>query len=105
MGADRGRRHRRRDRDGGELLGPVAWWLDLLTHFPVQYAVVLLLLALGYSVMRKTRLAWGFFALSAINVALVVPLYLGGETCRTLERPAYRAVSANVSARSATPSR
>jgi len=87
----------------GSLLGPVAWWLDLLTHFPVQYAVVLLILALGYAVMRKTRLAWGSLALSAMNVVLVVPLYLGGETCRTPGLPAYRAVLANVSARLGNP--
>jgi endonuclease/exonuclease/phosphatase (EEP) superfamily protein YafD len=87
----------------GSVLGSITWWLDLLTHFPVQYAVVLLLLALGYWVRRKTRLAWGAFALSAMNGTLVVPLYLGGETCHTPGLSVSRAVLANVSGRLGDP--
>jgi len=89
----------------GSFFGAFTWWLDLTTHFPVQYAVVLLALALGYGVMRKAQLAWGALILAAINASLVVPLYLGREICAVPGRPGYRAVLANVSARWGQPER
>lgn len=74
------------------LAGRVWWAFDLASHFRVQYALGLLAAAVVVAVMRRPRTAAVFAAVGALNLCLVVPLYLkpeldapgGGAACRVL---------------------
>ena len=67
---------------GGTLAGfaaPVGWVFDLATNFRVQYFVTLTLLAILFAVGRRHRAAGGFGIVALLNLAVIVPLYVGGE--------------------------
>lgn len=52
------------------------WQLDLLSHFRVQYAVVLVIMALLAAFMRRWRLALVVMIPLAINIGVILPLYV-----------------------------
>lgn len=70
------------------------WRLELMSHFRVQYFWMLALAAVLLAFARRPRLAWIAAALSAMNLALIVPLYLGPAT--VADRPVSRGMSLNV---------
>jgi endonuclease/exonuclease/phosphatase (EEP) superfamily protein YafD len=76
------------------LLAPVAWWLDLLTHFRPQYAMALAAAAVLQLVVRPRVLAaaWGTGAL--LNLAMIGPLYLARPPA--VGGPVLRIAHANV---------
>ncbi len=56
-------------------LGAFAWWLDIASHFRVQYALAFLLLAAVFALGRRKRPALLSLALAALN-ALPLVLFL-----------------------------
>lgn len=80
-------------------LGRWSWFLDLFSHFRVQYALGLLvaggLLLLG----RRRRTAAGFLVLACVNLATVLPLYLASPGASGETTPALRAMLINVNTR------
>lgn len=61
----------------GGLAGRYWWFLDLASHFPVQYFFVLALVAAALCVVKAYRIAVVFALVALVNLALVLPLYAG----------------------------
>ena len=58
-------------------LGSLAWILDLTNMWRLQYAWLSLLLAAGLVALRAWKWALPALAAAAINLALIVPFYIG----------------------------
>ena len=72
------------------------WWpLELASHFRVQYCVVLLATGAILSVAGRLRWAGVAFLGAVVNLAVIVPLYLG-DAPQAVGGPSIRLVSANV---------
>jgi len=56
--------------------GRHGWQIDLLTHFRFQYCWLLLASSIALAVLGSRRVVWLSLAGLAINLCLVVPLYL-----------------------------
>ena len=76
--------------------GAWAWWLDILSHFRVQYALGFLLLALVFALGRKWRGCAGAILLALINAAPVLLHRWPPAPPAPANRPAYRAMLMNV---------
>lgn len=73
------------------------WWaLDLFSHFRVQYAILLFLIAGTLLVLRRVPTASVFLGLAFVNLALLLPLYLGKVAPPAAKSAQYRAILANV---------
>ena len=57
--------------------GALHWFADLFTHFRMQYAVSLTLLAIIAALARRFTIAAALFVFAALNAAIIVPLYVG----------------------------
>jgi endonuclease/exonuclease/phosphatase (EEP) superfamily protein YafD len=57
-------------------LAPVAWWLDLLTHFRPHYAMGLLIATLLQLLVRPRALAGAWAAAALLNVLMIGPMYV-----------------------------
>lgn len=77
-------------------LGRFAWWLELASHFRVQYFLLLALMAIVLAILRKPAAAGLCAGLAAVNFALIVPLYLGGPPPPPGAATRYRAMLVNV---------
>ena len=86
-------------------LGSLHWALDLLSHFRVQYLLVLAVTALLLAALRRWRPAALAAALAAVNLAAVLPLYLGGTAPVSASGPTLRAMLMNVNAHRGDPRR
>ncbi len=86
-------------------LGSLHWALDLLSHFRVQYLVVLAVTALLLAALRRWRPAALAGALAAVNLAAILPLYSGGTTRPAASAGTLRAMLINVNTRSGDPQR
>jgi len=72
------------------------WWrFELLSHFRVQYAIVLGALTIPFLVARRFRFAAVPGACALINIALILPLYFGPSNAEA-DGPKLRILSANV---------
>jgi endonuclease/exonuclease/phosphatase (EEP) superfamily protein YafD len=60
-------------------LGPLWWCFDLLTHFRVQYCLVLSVLALFTLGARQSMSASLCGLCACLNLAVIVPLYIGAS--------------------------
>jgi endonuclease/exonuclease/phosphatase (EEP) superfamily protein YafD len=58
-------------------LGAYNWFLDLCSHFRVQYSLGLGVVAALLLIRRKRRLAAVFGALAVLNLGVILPLYFG----------------------------
>jgi endonuclease/exonuclease/phosphatase (EEP) superfamily protein YafD len=73
------------------------WWVfELLAHFRVQYFVILSLMALVLTLMRRHRSALVCGAFAASNLFLVTPLYFPSSTEVTASDPRLRIALINV---------
>jgi endonuclease/exonuclease/phosphatase (EEP) superfamily protein YafD len=79
--------------------GRTSWFLDLFSHFRVQYFLGLLLLGVLLLVGRRRRTATVFLILASVNLAMVLPLYFGKPYKPTEASPAMRAMLLNVNTR------
>ncbi len=86
-------------------LGRFSWFLDLFSHFRVQYAIGLGVLGLLLLGGRRRRTAAGFLVFACVNLALVLPLYFGGSSGKPDTAPVLRAMLINVNTRLGDPDR
>ncbi len=77
-------------------LGHLAWWLELFTHFRVQYAVWLAGCCLALLWLRRPGLALAALALAALNAAPLLYYYAGGPERPPAVGPQFKAVLINV---------
>ncbi|MEM7624339.1 MAG: endonuclease/exonuclease/phosphatase family protein [Planctomycetota bacterium] len=77
------------------LLGDRPWFLDLFSHFRLQYTVGLLVAVVGVLVLRKWKSAGVFGAALALNLVLISPLWIA-PTQPTGDGPALRVLAYNV---------
>lgn len=81
------------------LLGRFSWFLDLFSHFRMQYLVGLSVVGVLLLVIRRFKTATFFFIFAAINLASVLPLYLGSHTAESEIAFTVRAMLLNVNTR------
>ncbi|HEX2154932.1 MAG TPA: endonuclease/exonuclease/phosphatase family protein [Acidimicrobiia bacterium] len=68
--------------------GRWSWFLDVLANFRVQYAAVLLVMALFLAAGRWFRACLIVLVGALVNAVVIVPLYLGGgETSAAVDDP------------------
>jgi endonuclease/exonuclease/phosphatase (EEP) superfamily protein YafD len=60
-------------------LGRFSWFLDLFSHFRVQYLIGLAILGALLLVMRRRKTAIMFLGFACVNLLLILPLYFGGR--------------------------
>jgi endonuclease/exonuclease/phosphatase (EEP) superfamily protein YafD len=84
-------------------LGRYSWFLDLCSHFRVQYLVGLLVLAGLCFAARRRRTAAACVAFAGINAACVAPLYFSRQTLPPGAGPALSAMQLNVNTREGNP--
>jgi len=84
-------------------LGPLAWWLDLFSHFRVQYALFFAFLALCCVVTKRWKAALAALAICLINVAVFAPLFIPHRDNPVSSGPAYRAMMMNVNVWAGNP--
>lgn len=77
-------------------LGHLAWWLELFTHFRVQYAVWLAVGCLALLWLRRPGLALAALALAAVNAAPLLYYHASGPSPPPATGPEFRAVLLNV---------
>ena len=85
--------------------GRFSWFMDLFSHFRVQYFLVLIFLGLSFLVTRHKRTAVVFIAFACINLAIVLPIYFSGRSAACETGPALRAMLLNVNVRFGDPER
>lgn len=75
------------------------WWLDVVANFRAQFVVVLIVMGLFLMVGKWRRTGLAVFAIAAVNLAVVLPLYLGGPADERVEQPSLLVMSFNVLSR------
>ncbi|MEM1107966.1 MAG: endonuclease/exonuclease/phosphatase family protein [Planctomycetota bacterium] len=83
------------------LLGDRPWFLDLFSHFRLQYAAGLVIAVIGMLCFRKWGTAGVFGGALVLNAVLIAPLWLGPErpdlrNTADIDRPGLRLVAFNV---------
>jgi endonuclease/exonuclease/phosphatase (EEP) superfamily protein YafD len=78
-------------------LGRFSWFLDLFSHFRVQYAVALGIFGAILAIGHRLRVATAFLAFAFVNSLQVIPLYVGGTRAPNQGRAVFRALQLNVS--------
>lgn len=86
-------------------LGRFSWWLDLFSHFRVQYLVGLLVLGLLFLVVRWLRTAAVFLVVAGCNFPAILPLYFGGPASPVELERTLKAMLLNVSTDRGDPQR
>lgn len=77
-------------------LGRFGWFLDLFSHFRVQYFVSLSIVTLLLLILKRRMVALGFGLFALINLCTVLPLYVGGSTAPVDTPQSHRVMLANV---------
>lgn len=77
-------------------LGHLAWWLELFTHFRLQYAVWLAGCCIALLWLRRPGLALAALALAAVNATPLLHYYAAGPTRPPVPGPEFKAVLLNV---------
>jgi len=80
-------------------LGRFSWFLDLFSHFRVQYLIGLLAIGGLLLVLRRRKTAVLFLGFACVNLFLVLPLYFGGNGTVPEDVPTLRAMLLNVNTR------
>lgn len=76
--------------------GGWVWWLDVLANFRAQYVVGLAFLGLVIMMTRFRRIGYGVLAVGAINLVVVLPLYLGSPAEASIDTPDLTVMSFNL---------
>ena len=77
-------------------LGHLAWWLELFTHFRLQYAIWLAGCWVALLWLRRPGLALAALALAAVNATPLLYYYAGGAERPVAAGPEFKAVLLNV---------
>ncbi len=80
-------------------LGRFSWFLDLFSHFRVQYLIALSILGVLFLLGCRRRTAALFIAFACINLGMVLPLYFDGQATTPKATPTLRAMLLNVNTR------
>jgi len=80
-------------------LGRFSWFLDLFSHFRVQYLFGLSILGVLLLVARRPKTAGTFLAFAGVNLVLVLPMYFGGHSATPEGAHSLRAMLLNVNTR------
>ncbi|MBP7275431.1 MAG: endonuclease/exonuclease/phosphatase family protein [Kiritimatiellae bacterium] len=75
------------------------WFLDLFSHFRVQYLLGLLVLGVLLFIGHRRRTAAVFLLAAVANLVPILPLYFGGSDGRDEIEPSLRAMLLNVNTR------
>lgn len=86
-------------------LGRFSWFLDLFSHFRVQYFLGLAVIGAILFAAKSRKTASVFFAFACINLALIVPLYLGRQPPPHGGHRSLRAMLINVNTAAGSPDR
>jgi len=76
--------------------GEWLWWLDVLANFRAQYAVALLVLGVLIMMSKWRRIGYGVLAVAAVNVVVILPLYVGSPGLSDPTAPDIRVMSFNL---------
>ena len=76
--------------------GEWVWWLDVLANFRTQYVVGLAFFGLVTMMTRFRRIGYGVLAVAAINLVVVLPLYIGSPAEATPDVPELTVMSFNL---------
>lgn len=77
-------------------LGPFSWWLEILSHFRMQYAICFLILAGLYALGRKWKPMAGACAMALVNALPVLLFLLPPAPAAPAGGPAFRVMLLNV---------
>lgn len=84
-------------------LGKLAWWLDLTSHFRVQYFIVFLILSLYYHFLRKKILTVISIVFIVINLCVIIPLFIPPPDLTQTSKNSYRVMLINVNTQLGLP--
>jgi endonuclease/exonuclease/phosphatase (EEP) superfamily protein YafD len=76
--------------------GALIWWLDVIANFRAQFVVVLVVLGLVLMVAKWRRTGLGVFAAAAVNLVVVLPLYIGSPADESIDQPTLTVMSFNL---------
>lgn len=76
--------------------GRWVWWLDVLANFRVQYLVALLLLGVVLMVFKWRRTGFVVLVVAAVNLVVVLPLFVGSPGEADPDLPSIRIMSFNL---------
>ena len=76
--------------------GEWLWWLDVLANFRAQYAAALAVLGVLIMMSKWRRIGYGVLAVAAINLLVVLPLYVGSPGPSAAGSPSLRVMSFNL---------
>lgn len=80
-------------------LGRFSWFLDLFSHFRVQYLCGLSILGLLLLIPKHRKTATVFILFAGINLGILLPLYFGGQAAAHEGAHSMRAMLLNVNTR------
>jgi len=84
-------------------LGSFWWFLDLFSHFRVQFFLGLSAIALVLLFRRRYKAPAFFSMLAIVNLCTIVPLYFGKERQPSVVSRSYRSLLMNVNTESGVP--
>lgn len=76
--------------------GQWVWWLDVVANFRVQYLVALTVLGVLLMVGKWRRTGSGVLLVAAVNLVVVLPLFVGSPGVSDVSRPSLRVMSFNL---------
>ncbi len=86
-------------------LGQYAWWMDLGSHFRVQYAILFTFLTIYYALCKKKRWALGALSLAFVNAMPVAMFLLPRAAATSASGASFRAMLINVNTERGDPAR
>ena len=76
--------------------GEWVWWLDVLANFRAQYTIALAILGVLVVMSKWRRVGYGVLVVGAINLLVVLPLYVGSPGSSEATAPSVRIMSFNL---------
>lgn len=76
--------------------GQWVWWLDVLANFRVQYLVGLVALGVILMLSKWRRIGFGVLVVAAVNLVVVLPLFVGSPGDVDPVTPSIRVMSYNL---------
>lgn len=83
--------------------GSFWWFLDLFSHFRIQYFLALSVVALVLLYPRRYKVSAFFGVITIVNFSTIVPLYFGKEPQPAHASRSYRGLLMNVNTESGSP--
>lgn len=87
------------------LFGQYAWWMDICSHFRVQYVACFAFAAVCCVVGKKKRWVWAAVVLAVVNVLPVAMFLIPPARTGPVSGASFRAILVNVNTERGNPSR